>query len=136
MGYQEMQDKDGILIQDGVTLTGCQKNVLALIEWLNAWGKENRMVFVVSSAFRTPEANVRAGGSPNSGHCRGLAVDFSFQGVNVFKITSALFGYYESQVGPWNGATEFEVCRGKGQQHFHIAFIPEKEMVSFTGAYR
>lgn len=131
-----MKTEDGISMNDDVSLTGCQKSVLSLIEWLNAWGNENRMKLVVSSGFRTPEDNVRAGGSPKSGHCRGLAVDFSFHGVNVFKITSVLFGYYESQVGAWHGATEFEVCRSKGMQHFHVAFIPEKEMVSFTGSYR
>ena len=33
--------------------------------------------FVINSAFRTPEHNAKIGGSPNSSHMRGLAVDIS-----------------------------------------------------------
>ena len=32
---------------------------------------------VITSGFRTPEANTAAGGSKNSAHCLGMAVDFA-----------------------------------------------------------
>ena len=31
--------------------------------------------FIINSAYRSPEQNVRVGGKPNSSHLRGLAVD-------------------------------------------------------------
>lgn len=123
-------------LQDGVTMTGCKNSVLTLADWLDTWANENKRVFVVSSGFRSPEKNLQAGGSPNSYHCKGLAIDFSFEGVNVFKDVSALYQYWLSGVGPWQGATEFEVCRGRGMNHIHVAFVPDKEKTSFTGVYR
>lgn len=125
-----------MILNEGVTLFGCVKEVLALVEWLDQWGKSNNMgEIIISSGSRTPEQNKACNGSPNSGHLRGRALDFSFTGINVFKIASAMYEYWKSGVGCWAGATEFEVCRGKGKQHFHIGYIPEKEKISFTGVY-
>ena len=121
-------------LADKVTLTGCTKEILALAEWLDAWAKSNNLKMTVTSGYRSAEVNKNAGGSPRSAHLTGKAIDVTFN-TNIFKITSAIYGYWQSGVGPWKGCTEMEVCRGKGMQHMHFAFIPEKEAVSFTGTY-
>lgn len=46
---------------------------LEVTELLEHYGKRP----VISSGYRDAESNKKAGGSPNSAHCLGLAVDFS-----------------------------------------------------------
>lgn len=121
-------------LADNVTMTGCIKEILALSEWLDIWANNNRLTMTITSAFRSDEVNKKIGGSLISAHLSGKAIDITFN-TNIFKIVSTLYGYWQSGIGPWKGCTEMEVCRGKGMQHIHFAFISDKEPISFTGIY-
>lgn len=62
--------------------------------------------FIISSGFRTPEANKKAGGAENSAHLRGMAVDLVVNSpADRFKIHEALrdigfhrIGHYEKHI--------------------------------------
>lgn len=114
-------------------LIGCQPQIIALAEWLDFWGQVKKLQMIVSSGKRNNPTK-------KSWHNNGLAIDFYFKSYNIFRLTSELFEYYLANQGVWEGATEFEVCRGldangNWQNHIHIAFGTEKQKESFTGVY-
>ena len=73
-------------------------------------------------------------------HNRGLAVDFFYENINVFKLCTELYYLCEGQNGVFKGVTEFEMVRdyvnGKAVNHFHIAFGNEPHLESFTSSYK
>ena len=56
--------------------------------------------FYITSAYRTPEHNAKIGGSPNSSHLKGLAVDISVINSRTrFKVLEALLHVGFSRIG-------------------------------------
>lgn len=59
--------------------------------------------FFITSGKRDVEANMAAGGVPDSSHIKGLAVDLAIDGsVNRFKIVKALFDAGFKRIGIYN----------------------------------
>lgn len=52
-------------------------NVLELLERINRIRQAYGKPMVVSSGYRSPEDNKKAGGAPNSNHCKAAAVDIA-----------------------------------------------------------
>lgn len=57
------------------------KNIQDLAKALQVIRNELRVPITINSGYRSPEHNNRIGGAQNSMHTRGLAVDFSAQGM-------------------------------------------------------
>ena len=56
--------------------------------------------FVINSAYRSPEHNAKVGGTPNSSHLKGLAVDIRCNNsVNRFKVLNALIANGFNRIG-------------------------------------
>jgi len=63
--------------------------------------------FIITSAFRCPEHNKRVGGTPNSAHLRGHAVDIKIESSsNAMKILKALLEVGFNRIG-YNSRTKF-----------------------------
>lgn len=119
-------------------LQGCVKEVLALADVIDSsYARKLGCELIVSSGLRTPLNNP---GSPNSQHLLGRAIDFYFSDkYTIFKHVTPLYELYLGQQGVWQGATQFEVCRGvvngKWVNHIHVAFKQGIEPIAFTGVY-
>lgn len=50
---------------------------LTLLEIINTLQSELKVPFIMTSGYRTPEHNKAIGGSPNSAHCLGMAIDIA-----------------------------------------------------------
>lgn len=117
-------------------LNGCDSKILYLKDYLLTMANDMNTDLIITSGYRSKEYNKSIGGSDKSWHCKGLAIDFYFKNVNVFKKVTDIYYLCEKQEGDFKGVTEFEVCRGKGKQHFHLAFGNEPKLETFTGVYK
>lgn len=122
-----------MIIKPDTTLTGCTKQVLSLVDWLESYSVSNSMTLQINEGLRPKDAGY---GSPTSAHISGLALDFNFVDRNVFECVTFLWQQFKNQVGNFKGATEFEVCRGGGKNHIHVAFVAGKNPISWTGVYK
>jgi hypothetical protein len=107
---------------------------------LGSYAKKLGCELIVSSGFRSPEANKAAGGSSTSLHLQGLAIDFCFSDQwNIFEHVTPIYHLYREKLGGWAEATQMEVCRGIKDgawvNHIHIAFKPAVPQICFTGTY-
>ena len=56
--------------------------------------------FVINSAYRSPEHNKKVGGSPNSSHIKGLAVDIkATDSITRYKVVSSLLKVGFTRIG-------------------------------------
>lgn len=114
-------------------LQGCDIRVIKLADWLESWGLGKKITMITTSGKRNNPQK-------KSWHNDGLAIDFCYKDYNIFRVTSELFEYFLKNQGVWQGATEFEVCRGLNANgewinHIHVAFGLETSKESFTGVY-
>ena len=58
-------------------------NLIIVCEGLEVIRKEAGLPIVITSGYRSPELNKLVGGSKNSQHCEGQAVDFSIPGISI-----------------------------------------------------
>lgn len=122
-------------------LAGCIKEVLALADVLDtSYARKNGCELIVSCGFRSPEKNQSVKGSPTSQHLLGRAVDFYFSDkYTIFKHVTPIYELFMADQGVWQGATQFEVCRGvkdgKWINHIHVGFKKDIPKTSFTGIY-
>jgi zinc D-Ala-D-Ala carboxypeptidase len=58
-------------------------NLIIVCEGLEVIRKEAGLPIVITSGYRSPELNKLVGGSKNSHHCDGQAVDFSIPGMSI-----------------------------------------------------
>ena len=58
-------------------------NLIIVCEGLEVIRKEAGLPIVITSGYRSPELNKLVGGSKNSQHCEGQAVDFSIPGIII-----------------------------------------------------
>jgi len=67
------QHNDRLLAATSEIIHQAELLAIDVTELLEHYGKRPK----INSGFRTPEANVAAGGAKNSSHCLGMAVDLS-----------------------------------------------------------
>lgn len=73
--------------------------------------------FHINSALRTPEDNKRVGGSPNSSHLKGLAVDISTKdSITRFKVLNALIKVGFTRIGIADTFIHVDLDKDKSQQ--------------------
>ena len=70
------------MIKGSELLTNCVKEIQALASGLEAkYG-----TIVITSGYRSPEYNAKVGGSPNSQHIKGKAIDVYVPNVSPIKV--------------------------------------------------
>jgi uncharacterized protein YcbK (DUF882 family) len=73
--------------------------------------------FVINSAYRTPEHNAKIGGSLNSSHLKGLAVDISVtNSTQRFIVLNALISVGFTRIGISDTFIHVDLDKDKSQQ--------------------
>ena len=73
--------------------------------------------FKINSAYRTPEHNDKIGGSPNSSHLKGLAVDISVtNSTQRFIVLKALLDVGFTRIGIADTFIHVDLDKDKSQQ--------------------
>lgn len=73
--------------------------------------------FIINSAYRTPEHNAKIGGSPNSSHLKGLAVDISVtNSTQRFIVLKALLDVGFTRIGIADTFIHVDLDKDKSQQ--------------------
>jgi len=120
------------VIENPEMLADCDRRIVSLIDYMEALAKQKKTSIVLTSRKRS--------GTGGSWHNKGLAIDFYFKDINVFKLCTELYYLCEGQNGVFKGVTEFEMVRdyvnGKAVNHFHIAFGNEPHLETFTSNYK
>ena len=71
---------------------------------------------VITSAYRTPAHNAKAGGAKFSQHLYGRAADIRVQGVSVEDVTA----YAESLMTDWGGIGRYPIKAGRATGWVHV----------------
>lgn len=71
---------------------------------------------VITSAYRTPAHNAKAGGAKFSQHLYGRAADIRVQGVSVEEVAA----YAESLMTDWGGIGRYPVKAGRATGWVHV----------------
>ena len=71
---------------------------------------------VITSAYRTPAHNAKAGGAKFSQHLYGRAADIRVQGVSVEDVAA----YAESLMPDWGGVGRYPVKAGRATGWVHV----------------
>lgn len=64
-------------------------NAIKLLVQVNKLREHLGVPFKINSGYRSPEHNVRIGGSPNSAHCKAAAIDISDRDGKLFAAVTA-----------------------------------------------
>lgn len=81
-----------------------KRSVLVALDSARHWVQSNwnnrgkkKIVFIITSGYRTPKHNIDVGGTSQSSHVKGLAVDIAYKDINslfVIVISLALNGFF------------------------------------------